>query len=374
MLADLVRLILLILFLPLILILIGPLLILAVWRGHQPMGPIMLDTSRYSPVGRVSAFGLGVVLWLLVWGSLAWLMFTAFSPVTILTALSPSAPATVALPETATPTPIPPTPTLVTIVELTSSPATPTPLSVISTPTQPAPSPTPSETPTPPSVVSTPTQPAPSPTPSDTPTPLVPTVTSTSTPEPSPSATPTSSLETLTPVPLASPTIPLTRPNNGTATATRTISPQATLTVAERKAVAGTVEEGNILLREAITDASPEKLQQMETIWRGLALQVARNFAVKIHEQYAKPVQVQFEYLEPPTVDQASARAEVTVTSRERWSYGGPTQTDKEEVFDFIYTLAQEDGRWLIIRYTYRNVSATSTPIPTPSPAATPAE
>lgn len=370
MLADLVRLILLILFLPLILILIGPLLILAVWRGHQPMGPIMLDTSRYSPVGRMSAFGLGVVLWLLVWGSLAWLMFTAFSPVTILTALSPTLPATIALPATPTPTPIPLTPTLVTIVELTSSPASPTPVSVISTPTQPAPSPTPSETPTPVSVVSTPTQPAPSP----TSTPVIPTATSTSTPEPSPSATPTPSLQTRTPTPLASPTTPLTQQNNGTATTTRTISPQATLTVAERKAVAETVEEGNILLREAITDASPEKLQQMETIWRGLALQVARNFAVKIHEQYAKPVQVQFEYLEPPTVDLASARSEVTVTSRERWSYGGPTQTDKEEVFDFIYSLAEEDGRWLIIRYTYRNVSATSTPMPTPSPAATPAE
>ncbi len=126
------------------------------------------------------------------------------------------------------------------------------------------------------------------------------------------------------------------------------------------------------MLREAITEASPEMLRQMETVWQGLALQVARAFAIKIHEQYAKPVQVQFEFLKPPTIEMDSSRSEVTVTSREKWSYGGPTRTDNEEIFDFIYILEEIDGRWLITRYTYRNVTATSTPTPTPSPVTTP--
>ena len=72
MLADFGRLVLLILLLPLILILIGPLLILAAIRGHQPLGPITLDTARYKPVARTGAFILGLLLWLLVWGGLAW--------------------------------------------------------------------------------------------------------------------------------------------------------------------------------------------------------------------------------------------------------------------------------------------------------------
>lgn len=358
MLADLVRLILLVLFLPLILIFIGPLLILAVWRGHQPMGPITLDTSRYGLPGRLSAFGLGVILWVLVWGGLAWLMLTAFSPATFLIALSPPPSATIILPETATPTPIPPTPTLVTIVELTSSPATPTSVSVVSPPAQPSPSPTL----TPVALTATATS-----------VPVVPTATSTSTPLPTSTPTSLPDTPTLTPRPSASPTTSLIQVDIGTATAaaTRTVSPLATLTAAERQAVVETVEEGNVLLREAIT-AGPEMLRQMETIWQGLALKVARTFAIKIHEQYAKPIQVQFEFLKPPTIEQGSNQSEVTITSREKWSYGGPTRTDNEEIFDFIYILEKVDGRWLITRYTYRNVSVTSTPSPIPSPVVIP--
>ena len=200
------------------------------------------------------------------------------------------------------------------------------------------------------------------------------TSTSTSTPTPNPSntSTPLPDTPTVTPQPSASPTTSLVQAVSGTATATRTVSPQATLTIAERQAIVKTVEEGNVLLREAITDPSPDILQQMETIWQGLALQVAKTFAIKINEQYAKPVQVQFEYLNPPAIDQDSSWAEVTVKSREKWSYGGPTRTDKEEIFDFIYTLEPADGRWLITRYTYRNVSVTSTPTPIPSPVVSP--
>ena len=351
MLADLVRLILLILFLPLILIFIGPLLILAVFRGHQPMGPIPLDMSRYGSVGRIGAFILGVVLWGLVWGGLLWLMLNAFIPLTAVTAVPSVAPATVAPSDTPTPSPVPPTPTLVTIVELTSSPLTPTPVGVVDTP-----SPLPS-----------------TPTPIDTAVPVSPTALPTATAQATPTVTPSPLPATPTLQPPTPQPTDLVQSSATQAAARPTISPQATLTLAERRAVVEVVEEGNILLREAITDGSEEKLQQMEAIWQGLALRVARNFAIETHAKYAKPVQVQYEYIKSPTVDPESSQAEVVVTSREKWTYGGPTQTDKEEIFDFIYTLTEKDGRWLISRYTYRNLpSSTTTPAPTLSPTPTP--
>jgi hypothetical protein len=135
------------------------------------------------------------------------------------------------------------------------------------------------------------------------------------------------------------------------------------------------VKAGNILLQQAIAEASEENLQSLSTIWRGLAFQVAQNFATQMSKQYAKPMVVEFEYLEPPTVDRRSTQSEVTVTSREKWAYGGPTKIDREELFDFIYTLTKEDGSWIISRYTYRNIPAsdlTPTPTPTSTPNLTP--
>lgn len=120
------------------------------------------------------------------------------------------------------------------------------------------------------------------------------------------------------------------------------------------------VEEGNVLLREAIREATDENLEAMETVWRGLGLQVAQKFATSIYDQYSKPVEVQFEYIRPPALEPPGEADEVVVTSREKWRYGGPTKIDHEEVFEFIYTLVREDGRWVISRYTYRNV-----PLPT---------
>jgi len=126
------------------------------------------------------------------------------------------------------------------------------------------------------------------------------------------------------------------------------------------------------VLQEAIAEADEENLQSLEKIWRGLALRVARNFATQMSEQYAKPMVVEFEYLEPPTVDRQSTHSEAIVTSREKWAYGGPTEIDREEVFDFIYSLTREDEGWIISRYTYRNIPAPElTPTPTPSPRPT---
>ncbi len=318
MLADFGRLVLLILLLPLILILIGPLLILAAIRGHQPLGPITLDTARYKPAARTGAFILGLLLWLLVWGGLTWFAIYAFSlPATSVTLVSEAG-----APEGITPTVLLPT--------------------VTSTSTS---LPPPTNSPTPQPASSTPSGPSP------TTLPLPPDSTSTSTSTPSPkitaSATPSPTLDQTAIAETASPTV----------------SFNATLTSADRQAAITVVEEGNVLLREAIAQASEENLQKMETVWRGLALQVAKNFATTLYKQYAKPLEVKFEYINPPVVDPQSTSNEVVVTSREKWNYGGPTKIDHEEAFEFIYTLSQEDGQWVITRYTYRNLTtSTSTP------------
>jgi hypothetical protein len=122
------------------------------------------------------------------------------------------------------------------------------------------------------------------------------------------------------------------------------------------------VEEANDLLRQTIRLADEENMQKLETVWQGLALQVAKNFATDLYQQYAKPLKVQFEYIRPPVVERQDSTDEIVVTSQEKWLYGGPTRIDHEEAFEFIYTLSQTDGQWVITRYTYRNLPV---PIPT---------
>ncbi len=331
--ADLFRLILLILLLPIILILIGPFLIVAAFRGRQPLGPITLDTSRYRLAGRGGAFILGMVLWVLVWGGLAWLALNAFPSLNTV-ALTPLFPtASVTLPDEVTPTPQlnSPTPggvaTSIPLVETVTSDPGPTP------------------TPLPPTF---------------TPVPPSPTFTPTPTWTLSPTATPFSTQISVT---ATSTQEPVTVQNESGTPAVPTPSPQGTLTFSERQAVITTVEEANSLLREAMTLANEENLERMETVWQGLALRVARNFATELYDKYAKPIQVRFEYLKPPTIDPASKEDEVIVTSREQWTYGGPTKFDREEAFEFIYTLEKVEGQWVITRYTYRNL-----PTPTPGP------
>jgi len=326
MLADFGRLILLILLLPLILILIGPLLIVAALRGHQPLGPITLDTARYKAAGRTGAFVLGLVLWLLVWGGLAW--FTAYSFLW---------PAGV--------TWLPSNTGTGEVSQASAWPATSTPTSTARPPTFTARATVPVE--------------AASPEPAG-PTPIEPTATALPNPTPLPPDSTATSTATLSPkTPVATAARGLTPAVTETvATVEAAASPEGGLSLAEREAVITVVEEGNVLLREAIREATEENLEAMETVWRGLGLQVAQNFATGVYEQYSKPVEVQFEYIRPPALDPDSGPDEVVLTSREKWRYGGPTKIDHEEVFEFIYTLNREDGQWVISRYTYRNLPA----------------
>jgi hypothetical protein len=317
-------LILLILFLPLFAIFIGPLLVLAAFRGYQPLGPIKLDTVRYGPAGRVGAFLLGLAVWVLVWSSLVWLAIASSVPLPTVAQDSPTVPASAGPSPTAIPGPISsPTPTL-TLTPPTVRPrptATLTPVPPTATPTEPTITPSATATAMP------------------TATPIEsfnePTATHTSTTTPTPPAEP---LETFTP----------------------TVVP-ATLTIIDRQQAIITVEEGNVLLREAIALANEENLQRLEIMWRGEALEVAQNFATELYDRYAKPFNVQFEYITRPTLSEPDAAGDIEVISRERWFYGGPTQTD-QEAFEFIYTLSRENDAWVITDYHFLNL-----PLPTPT-------
>ncbi len=144
--SDLFRLVALILLLPLIIIILGPLLVLAAIRGQQYFGPITLNSIRYNFAGRIGVFLLGVVVWLLVWGGLAWLAVDAFTPAANppdIAALTPAAPptATGAPPATAAPPTEPatatanPTPTPTLAIKLTAAPkSSPVPTVITGTP------------------------------------------------------------------------------------------------------------------------------------------------------------------------------------------------------------------------------------------------
>jgi hypothetical protein len=131
------------------------------------------------------------------------------------------------------------------------------------------------------------------------------------------------------------------------------------------------VESGNGLLHDAIVEATADNLAKLETVWQDQALTTARNFATKLYGQYAKPLQVKFEYLAAPAVESQLPGNRIVVTSQERWSYGGPTKTDYQEAFKFVYTLSQKDGKWMITQYSFLNLPKPKL-TPTRTPAVTP--
>jgi hypothetical protein len=295
-LVDLVRLTIFILFLPLIIIFIGPLLMLAVLRGRQWMGPLTLDSTGYNLVGRVGIFMLGLAIWLLVWSGLVWLAFEAASPPAVIVQ-----------------TPLPAPPATEPAVEPTAT--------LTSTPIATAPTSTPTPTPVPPT-----------PTPTPTLGPIIPSnVLATNTPSPT------------SDVGEVSPTV------------------AATLTVADRQAVVATIEEANLLLQNAISLANEDNIKKLEAIWQGRALTRVADFATELYGRYAKPFTVSFDFMIPPRISAQSPAGDVVITSREKWSYRGPSKVD-EESFEFTYTLRSVNEGWVITKYSYRNL-----PLPTPT-------
>jgi hypothetical protein len=337
-LANLGCLILLILFLPLFIIFIGPLLVLTALRGRQPVGPIILNTSRYGPVGRIGAFMLGLALWILIWSGLAWIVVNGLLPSSTVAVLPlpPSATASVNLPTPLTKHLIPTSEEVATkeLDAVGSQDETPTPL----------PSP----------FTATPIPSSPTSTPGSTPTILIAT--------PPPLTKP----PTITDTPEAVPTLDSER---STPSDQLGISESKVLTfpltIAEKQAAIAVIEEGNLLFREAISLANQENIQKLETVWRGRAFTKAQDFAIEIYERYKKPFDVQFEYIIPPTISSQSTSDQIIVVSQETWIYEGATKTE-QEAFEFTYTLNKEDERWVINQYSYLNLSA---PVPTSTPA-----
>jgi len=146
-----------------------------------------------------------------------------------------------------------------------------------------------------------------------------------------------------------------------------------TLSSADSQAVLRTVEDGNALLRDAILLANEENIANLESVWRGRALEKAEEFATDLYDRYAKPFDVEFKYLNVPAI-RRSTPDEVTVVSQEIWTYGGRTDIN-QEAFEFTYVLSPENGAWVITYYSYLNVptpAVTATPgstaIPTPVP------
>ena len=275
-------------------------------------------------------------------------------------------------PPTATPTATPPpTPTDTPSPTATALP-TPTYTLVVATavPPTPTPSPTPTARPT------------------DTPWPT-PTLWLTATPTPTATPSPTSSpaptwtqsaalgadaTSAMTPVaPPADPATPPTVPANPsplpteqpTATLTPTPAPPVLLPSieeSEREAIAA-VESANEMLRLAIELPTADRLAALADHWQDRALPKAEAFARAMHYRVGKPVSASYVYLIPPTASRDPATQQVYVDAIEVWTYQGGILTYVEH-FQFHYTLAMEEGRWVIVDYTYRNT-------PTPAPPAT---
>lgn len=320
MLADFSRLVILILFLPLFIIFIGPLLVLSVFRGHQRIGPLTLDSARYDIAGRAGIFMLGLAIWLLVWSGLAWLATAAIS-----------------------------SPPLLAIQSPTVTPNLPTVAPVLPTDTVPAP----------------------------TATPTLPPATPTATPTPSATAGVSTKASTASPSPTLVVTIEATETPLPTAT-TATVQPGPTLTAtqfppltpADRLAAVATVEEANLLLQATIAQPTEENLANLESLWQDLALTNIKRFAVEQSQKYIRPFEVQFEYVSPPTITEQVSSSQLVISTTERWRYGGPSSVN-EEAFEFIYTLNRRDDGWVVTRYTYRNLPRpTPTTIPLPTPTA----
>ena len=283
--ANIAVLLLIILLLPIIIIMIGPLLALAALRGRQPAGPITLNTKRYGIAGRLGALMLGLAIWLFIWSGLAWLILSNVS------ATSSIAEAIIVTPPLLVPNTA--TPTIATVdkpfdadVLTNASDTTLTPQITAPPSLTISPSPLATVSPTP--------WPSPTATPSANPSPTV-------TPLPTPTAR-TFPLPTVTQSQNGNTESPWSNPQ---ASAMPTATPLA-LTIADRQTVLRAINRGNTLLQEAIVDPSEENLRELQTIWQAEAFRKARDFATESNSRYAVPFQTQFEYLTPPFISESS--------------------------------------------------------------------
>ena len=123
-----------------------------------------------------------------------------------------------------------------------------------------------------------------------------------------------------------------------------------------------TLTDGNEALRQTIESPTEENLQELEALWADNALRKVEAFALDTNERYnSRPFTVQLDYIRSPSIQSQISTRQVLISTRERWTYSGPT-TSNEEAFDFIYTLSRRGDNWIITNFTFRNLA---TPTPT---------
>ncbi|HEY85204.1 MAG TPA: hypothetical protein G4N96_08865 [Chloroflexi bacterium] len=312
---DLARLLVLIVLLPLIIFLAGPLLVFAAIFGSISLfGGVKITPGKRRRWGRLLALVIGLLLWAIIWGGAVWLFLN--SNPTILRATNG-----VQLPVSVTPTtltfqPIP-----------SSTPAPPTPGSV---------------TPKPAATILIATN-----TPTATPTPAPPTPTqAANTPTASPTATRVVSLAS--PSPTAPPTF------------TPGPAPPPAFTPDEETQVFNTLTRANDLLLAAIEAPSDENLAALEAVWQGTALSRATRFVHLINQKYQAPIQASYGIIGAPSIA-SGAPYELSLESREFWTYQSGGQK-KEALSDYKYILQRQGDGWAITFYQFKPVPLFAAP------------
>jgi hypothetical protein len=314
---EILRLLLLIIIgLPLILILAGPLLVVAAIRGSQAVGPIVLSPGHNRPSGRLTALVLGAAIWIIIWGGTGMLLAKNVP------APNMDPPTTAAaVTEVPSPSPTPPAPSSPAPAQISATAM----ISPTSLPSAPPTAATETE-----ALLTTPPEAAPSPTLQA---------------EPSPPAT------TLTP----SPQLPTPSP-----TPTVPVSP------AERGAAIAAIEQANELLRLAVAQPTADNLEALQAMWTEEALARAQEFAREPSLIVGKPTEVSYAHLMPPVVQRSVVPEHLTVSVIEVWTYSGP-KDQYTESFEFFYTLSQQSGEWRIANYSYIDAVQDGTDADAPS-------
>jgi hypothetical protein len=292
---DVGRLILLVVIgVPVILLLLGPLLIAASVRGRLRAGPVLFDFRHYKGWQRGGVVFLGVVLSALVWGA---------AGVALMKVASPGR----------------------WFADLASRPTGPASTAILPPPTQ-SPAPDSTYTPAPGSIFIGVTPP---------PTALAVTPLPISTPTPAP----------ITPLPIAPPP------------ASPTLTPTSAPVIVETPAISTselalvvpeTIERANQLLRLALAEPSADNMDRLAEGWRDKALQRVTGLANDMTTRYKGPLKVTYEYLIAPSVVTQGGDGRIEAADRELWTFSGTISTYTETV-EYRYFLQQIDDTWYIV-------------------------
>ncbi len=301
---DIVRLLGLFILFPVLLLLIGPILIVATVMGDFSIGMVTLNPGRSHPRDRIFVFLMGVIVWGVTWcgialffvsnpNLLANLPFERFSNWAGTTVSNFSAP----------PLEVPKVPPTVPVVPI----ETPTAI-----------------------ITSTPEQGFPTPIPSPTPTPTL-----------------------VTPVPTNSPQVETKAP-----TVTLTLLNPFVLLETE---VVEALAQANDLLVEVLQNPTVDNLARLEGPWQDEALLEVQNFAQQIGQRYESPVFITYTPVGTPTILIDETRVEATIQLREFWVFQDATRR-KESFSQYEYRLRQEADTWIVWTYRFDNLPLTDLP------------